>query len=282
MHKLIDIVEQALRDARLLLQRTERGDEIVHHGGAFGDLARDTELRGDRVLGEHIRDTFADIPGVERITVEGMGDAHSPSGTGTLWVTGDPIDGSLNYKRGQHVGLPYVACITVLQRCINAALSDVIAAGVIDLRGGNLWLAEKQGERYTTTFNGAPISCATEQALDIGSMIVFGEIFYPEGRGLLARAFAGESGWLRSYGSSAYEMAVVAAGGAAAFISTRQKFHELGAGYALVRGAGGVALDFYGSDIGSLPYDFNSQTPCILAANESIAAEIVARIKAVQ
>ncbi|HRH31779.1 MAG TPA: inositol monophosphatase family protein, partial [bacterium] len=97
----------------------------------------------------------------------------------------------------------------------------------------------------------------------------------PENREKVFRAFSDVKGWLRSPGSAAYEMASVASGQAAAFICDRQKQHELGAGYALVKGAGGVAVDWDGQDLGSRVYDFKTQTPVILAANRQIADQLL-------
>lgn len=70
-------------------------------------------------------------------------------------------------------------------------------------------------------------------------------------------------------------MALVASGQAVAFICDRQKMHELGAGYALVKGAGGVVVDFEGNDLGPKEYDFNKQMPVILAANKNIVDQLI-------
>jgi fructose-1,6-bisphosphatase/inositol monophosphatase family enzyme len=103
-------------------------------------------------------------------------------------------------------------------------------------------------------------------------------MYYPDNRQRLARAFAGEKGWLRSCGSAAYEMALVASGTAVAFVCGSQKQHELGAGYALVKGAGGVAVDWDGRDLGVRTYDFKTQTPVVLACNMAIADQILERL----
>jgi len=45
-----------------------------------------------------------------------------------------------------------------------------------------------------------------------------------------------------------------------------------------VKGAGGVAVDWDGNDLGPRTYDFKTQTPCILAANQAIAEQILERL----
>ena len=279
--KEIEIVEKALTKAHKFLPGMTEGEIIVKQGEAFGSLDSDTDIKADSLIGEVITQVLAKEGACGRITVEGRHDdvvIHSHGDE--KWYCVDPLDGSLNYRlRGDTLGLPFSSCITVLDCSFDAAFSNVIAAGVIDLRSGDLWLSSKDKRgKYWTTLNGEPSFTMQAKTLDIGSMIVIGEMYYPENRELLAKIFAGQKGWLRNPGSAAYEMALVSSGQIAAYICDRQKQHELGAAYALVKGAGGVAVDFEGRDIERLPYDFVSQNQIILAANSSIAEQILEKI----
>lgn len=282
------------------------GADIVHQGAAFGDLKDDTEIRADRELGELFRKSFSSAKFMaHRITVEGFAEdaypGHEPFYDKGLWYCVDPLDGSLNYKLGQSLfglpqALPYTACVTVLRKSDSAVFQDVIAVAIADLRTGDIWSASS--DMVSGGYRGAPPPVFNADAelngrslyrgetyhqgqarrhlqLDLGSQIVIGEMYYPENREKLARAFAGKKGYLRSFGSAAFEMALVASGTAVAFVCDRQKQHELGAGYALVKGAGGVAVDWDGKDLGPHAYHFKTQTPCVLAANAAIADEIL-------
>jgi fructose-1,6-bisphosphatase/inositol monophosphatase family enzyme len=285
------------------------GRDVVREGAAFGDLNDDTELRGDLALGAYLaRMLVHRLPRVRRVTVEGLGEFPG-NPAGDLWATVDPIDGSLNYLHaGGMTGLPFVTCVTLLRDSSRVTFADVVAAGVIDLRHGldDLWYSEVDvADQYTTLAgrlevnNGwmrhqwrrltggglddvgrrlKPARVLQVSNLDLAKMVVIGEFYYPENRKLMVAAFAGEKGWLRNPGSAAYEMACVASGQTAAFICDRQKQHELGAAYALVLGAGGVAVDLDGRDLGSRVYDFKTQTPVILAANQRIADQIIERL----
>lgn len=270
----------ALEGGRSALSIMVKGEQIAKQGGAFGDAKNDTEIRTDKELGTFFLEAVTGIDAVGRISVEGYADWINPEG-GKLWVTIDPLDGSLNYKRRRGAqGLPHSACITVLQRISEATFNDVIAAGVIEFGSEDLWLAWREMDGHiVTTLNTERASTDDVTTLDLGSQIAIGEFYYPENRRRLVEAFDDSKGWLRNPGSAAFEMALVSNGTSVAFICGTQKQHELGAGYLLVKGAGGVAVDFDGKDLGPRTYDFKTQTPVILAANATIAEQLVARLR---
>lgn len=272
---------QILRDGKEKLLSLHEGEKVVQEGSSFGDPEKDIELAADKTLGHFFQEKICQIPTIGRVTVEGISE-DAINSEGEFWVTVDPIDGSLNYKtRGQTTGFPYTCCVTVLGRYEGATFNDVQWAAVLDLRKGieDFWLAVEKPPlnitKYLTTVNNLWAKRAQIDRFDLGSQIVIGEMYYPENREKLIRAFKGQKGWLRSPGSASYEMASVATGQAVAFVCDRQKQHELGAGYALVTGAGGVAVDWDGNDLGPRIYDFKTQTPVVLAANRRIADDIL-------
>lgn len=262
------------------------GKDVVRAGGAFGDLKNDTELAADEVIGQYLAEEFRKVFPGSCVSVEGLPDKDTDDPSHT-WVTVDPLDGSLNYLHaGGMTGFPVTAVATVLNKKAGATFADITDAAVLDLRGPlrDSWTAtwHSKESRYSTRVRSGKYrafgSTMDVGKLDLGRMNVIGEMYYPENREKLFRAFAGEKGWLRSPGSAAYEMASVASGQAVAFICDRQKQHELGAGYALVKGAGGVVLDWDGKHLNGRPYDFKTQIPCILAANWQIAEQLLERL----
>lgn len=278
MVDLVDIIKDCLVNAYQLIQDLKNGEDVISEGSGFGSLVNDTEIKADKLIGERLVEIIKKHEEVSYITVEGQKEIVIRDDNG-IWVTADPLDGSLNYAlRGGGLGLPYSACVTVLKKRNNAVFNDIIAAGVIDLRNGDIWISKKIISNYRTFFNQQFVNTTKEARLDIGKMIVIGEMYYPENRDLLCEIFSGQKGWLRNPGSAAYEMALVASGTAVAYICDRQKQHELGAAFALVKGAGGVAVDFDGVDLGAVPYLFNAQTPVLLAANWEIAKNLFFKI----
>ena len=207
----------------------------------------------------------------------------------------DPVDGSLCCKlRGPTMGMPFGTCITVVKSRPDGSMrfSDIQAAGLIDLRSGVIWLADRNvihgrmgisvRDRNGRWAHPQPIEA---KKLDLGKMPVIAELYYPEMREKAFRAFRGEKGYLRSLSGAAIEMAYVASGQVALFFCDRQKQDVGGTGYAFVKGAGGFVCDFDGNLIDDVPYTFRnpdgalSQTPMILAGNEALARELLARLK---
>lgn len=234
------IVMECLTCSSLTIKGLKGGDEVLKLGKGFGSLNDDSEIKADRLIGDAIMGLLSSDGDVQRITIEGMSD---------------------------------------YSQCKNAFFADIVACGVIDHRSGDLWIAYFDDNGVLKAIvNGFNAYTDQRFILDLGSMIVFGEMYYPENRALLMKIFANSKGWLRNPGSAAYEMAMVSSGSAVAFICDRQKQHELGAGYLLVNAAGGVAIDHNGKDLGEYEYVFNTQTSVILAANRSIADELLRRI----
>jgi len=281
---LREYIRTMLLAGKQRLHRIKDGARVVQQGEGFGSATSDTEIKADKMLGAFFTETMSRFPGVGKIVCEGSTEMVV-SADGPLTVYIDPLDGSLNYaSRGDSLGLPYAAVVTVtIDQSSKPSFYDIVAANVLDLRrtpSNDHWEAFYGSLLYRmTTFRGKPCKTHPATKLDLGSMIVIGEMYYPENRARLVRAFEGEKGWLRSPGSAAYEMALVASGNIAAFICDRQKNHELGAAYALVKGAGGVAVDFDGNDLGPRTYDFTKQTPVVLAANEHIAEDVLKRLQ---
>lgn len=268
-------VYAALRGAYPELQRAQIADEmIIHQGTSFGDLKNDSELGIDKRLGKYFQDQLK--TGIARISVEGLEDIRT-DGEQESWVTIDPLDGSLNFKkRCGSQGLPISSCITLLSKSgPDTCFKDIVAAGVIDLRNGDIWFSEFKESSRKTTLNSHYAKTDSSNKLDLTQQIVIAEFYYPENRERICRAFTGKKGWLRNPGSAAYEMALVANGTSIAYICDRQKQHELGAGVALVLGAGGVAVGFDGKPLTNVGYTFNQQTSVILAANQAIADQIL-------
>lgn len=280
-HEMLrEYIRTMLLAGKQRLHRIKDGARIVQQGEGFGSATSDTEIKADKMLGAFFTERMARFPGVGKVVCEGSAEVVvSPDEPLTVYI--DPLDGSLNYAcEGDTLGFPYTAVVTVTN---GPTFADVIAAQIVDLRQTKFdiqWEAFVDAHgRLATTLRGKPCRTHPAKKVDLGSMIVIGEFYYPDNRARLVRAFEGEKGWLRNPGSAAWEMAQVSSGNAVASICGSQKNHELGAAYALVIGAGGVAVDFDGFSIGTKRYDFTKQTPVILAANMDIAEDVLMRLQ---
>lgn len=258
---------------------TQEG-QIVRSGSGFGEAQSDTEILADEILGDVVTDILSQ-DGESVIWVEGRdpvtyGGKQIPK---TLFTV-DPLDGSLNFRRRSgSQGFPYATVIAEFTRR-NPTFRDCTVAGVIDLRNHDEWLARKG---KGCTLNGDPCTTSTMRKVDktLGTYII-ADLYYPETRKLVAKAFTDFRGWIRAPGAAGYELALVASGSVDAFISTDQKCDVLGAAYLIITETGGVVMDFGGNDLGEFPYRFTDQIPVIAAATEELANEILERIQNVR
>lgn len=250
------------------------GEEVIRGDGGFGGLVGDSEIRADEQLAKVIARTLLGFSRIRCVKTEGF--EKREVGDGDLIAYVDPLDASLDYKHrcGSH-GLPYTSCITLFHaNAKEQRFCDVLAAGVIDLRNGDLWTAIRGEGAF---LNGKQVRVREAEDLDPRRNIFIAEMYYAEFRWRIARVFEDLNGYVRSIGSAAYEMALVASGTAAAYFSGRQKHHELGAGYLLVTEAGGIALTLDGRRLSNLDYDFGTATPVVLASSMQLAQTIVSR-----
>lgn len=257
--------------------------ENVHTGDGFGSLSNDTDIKMDMVLGQCAIKELEKLNLFKRITVEGFKDIIISGSSSNLWICIDPLDGSLNYKSSiGNIGLPYAAAVTVLDRVEKAKFNNIVAAGILDFVGDNFVIAHREGDKIITKLNGKVFKLSKESRstseIDIANNIIIGENYYYNNRNILSKVFNGKNGWLRNPGSAAYEMMLTAIGISKAFICNTQKQHELGAGYLLIKGTGGAAIDFNMKDLSEREYDFNSKISCIFAVNEDLADRIWAAI----
>ncbi len=275
----MELIKEALRKAHWTLQQFgPEAEEIVKTGQGFGEVSKDIELRADREIGTAILEVFRSDKTPQIVEIEGL--KKFTQKNAKILRTVDPLDGSLDFLRRRGTqGLPFCTAIAEFTAA-NPYFKDCRAAGVIDLRNGDLWLAEKGSG---CNLNGKPCRASALKKIDKDQgPIIIGDSYYPDNRKLLAEVFSDFRGYLRDPGSAAYEMALVACGVVDAFICNQQKNDVLGAGYLLVKEAGGIAVDFEGKDIGDRLYKFDEQTPVIMAATQELAEEILERIRKAQ
>lgn len=195
----IDALGKTAFRGREFLWNLRGGGSVIRKGGDFGDVKNDTELKADKELGEFLAEQVVrEFSEVGRVTVEGLGELPGNAG-GQLLATIDPIDGSLNYKHcGRMNGFPFTSCITLLEdRGDKTSFAVVVAASVVDLRREvrDIWVVDRS-DGYVTRCGQVGESLWLSKTLEadvlhLGQMNVIAEMYYPENREKVFRAF----GW---------------------------------------------------------------------------------------
>lgn len=185
-------------------------------------------------------------------------------------VAFDPLDGSTNYKIGNGL-LPFGALIAFYNGT-EPNLNDVIAAGAIEYTRDLAWLYD--GEQ-TTDLNGKLIRLKTDWQVD-RSTPVYLDLYYKQGyEDYLPLA---QQVFIRNTGSTIGNLSYVLSNAAAGLGGVCMRAEEIGAVYALVKGAGGIAVNHNGQDLGNQSFSPETTYP-ILAGNRDITEFMVKNIR---
>lgn len=260
---LATIVDAVLNGAyRVVCESREEAGDLIHG------------VQADEHLASKIATHLLNFASIRSVEIHGFGKHEAKDGDLTVLV--DPLDPSFYYlRRSGSRGLPYASCVTVFHAASRKRrFCDILAAGVIDLRSGDCWTAVRGEGAFLGT---KQVRVGEVHDLDPRRNIYFADIYHTDSRWRIARVFEDLDGHVRSGGSAAYEMALVASGTAAAYISGRQGHRQLGVGYLLVTEAGGTAHTLDGHHLSSVDYDFNGSSPAVLSASEKLSLTIIGR-----
>lgn len=223
-------IAAALEESAELAGTFSPSSVYVQHKGWDGPVTE-----ADHALDELLR-TVLVRPGEGWLSEETHDDGHR-IGMERVWVV-DPIDGT----RGFLAGRP--------EWCVSVALSvdgEITAGGILNPWANETYLAE-QGS--STTLNGETAGVSDHEQLSSEVTILAS---HSEVRWGMWNRFRGASFKVKTLGSIAYKMALVAAGTADAVISLEPKNEwDVAAGALLVEAAGGVVTDADGR-----PMQFN-------------------------
>jgi myo-inositol-1(or 4)-monophosphatase len=231
-----------LRDAYGRVEAREKGP---------GDLVTEADLASQRLIAERIRRDFPE----HTLLAEEEGQLADPTRP-WRWIV-DPLDGTINFAHGfsfwsvsialEHAGALVVGVVH------NPMTGDMYSAA---LGGGATLNGRPLAVSATDRLSAALISTALPTDLSASADLQMAYM----------RRFSMGTHSVRRTGSSALNLAIVAAGGFDVCYATAMNPWDAAAGVVLVREAGGTVTGLSGS-----PYDLYRQE--ILATNGRVHAE---------
>ena len=187
-------------------------------------------------------------------------------------ITFDDLDGTDNYYRGKEM-LPYCSIVTIVDKADSPTFNDILIAGVIEHRTKNMWIGIRGEGCY---LNDKACKTSGREILDRRTSIVLDH--YGSTSDIKQFGNLYSHAWVKDFGSAGFHLAGVSSGIFDAFINTKQKGHEIGAGYLLVKEAGGSIIDLNGKDISSLIYNFDAKYKIIAGATKELSDKILEKI----
>ena len=243
---------------RELPTRDER--EVVVGEGEGGDETTAVDAEAEKVI-------LARLQAIEGATIvsEEVGEIH---GDGNLRIVVDPIDGSLNAKRG----IPFFSLSIAIAE--GETMDDVVFGFVHDFGTGEEWTAERgAGARL----NGGDLGpTMPREEIEILSF----EATLTSSVAEKAAAMVGLAYRLRIMGSLALSLCHLAAGRVDAVCSLKgARAVDIAAAQLLVRERG-LAIELpEAPPFGEAPLDTEGRSRVVAAATPAVAAELFARLQ---
>ncbi|MBI4654886.1 MAG: hypothetical protein HY752_07850 [Nitrospirae bacterium] len=220
--------------------------------GASGDKTYPIDKRAEEIIFEEIEKLKEPVTLISE--EYGFKDIR---GGGTKALI-DPIDGSKNALSG----LPlFSTSIAVVE---GDTIEHTIIGYVINLINGDEYWAVKGGGSF---FNGLPIKTQDDEVFYvIAYEAQTPKIDIPKILPLLSlfrRA--------RCFGSTALDMAFLSQGAISVFVTpTPSRSFDFGAGYLLIKEAGGVVTDLKGKELDKIQVGLEKASPLLASANEGL------------
>jgi myo-inositol-1(or 4)-monophosphatase len=226
--------------------------------------------KGDLAVSKSLKNFLLGQISNSVVTSEEAGEIFKPKEP--MWaIYFDEVDGTFNYERGI---LPCTTVISAFNYSSDLKFEDAIFAGVLDHTSERLWYAEKGRGCF---LNNERVQTSGRKDLGKKTSIIIDHGPCSEDVSRFLNIYA--SSWVRNISSAGFHLAGVSSGNFDAYLLSKQKAHELGAGYLLVKEAGGVVIDFEGNSVGEKEFDFNKTYPIIAAATPELAEKLRKKIK---
>jgi myo-inositol-1(or 4)-monophosphatase len=252
-----------------LYKAKETLDTISEGRQAVATIKDEPLTKGDLEVSKSLKNFLLTSTKDSIITSEEAGEIYRSENP--KWaIYFDEVDGTFNYERGI---LPCTTVISAFEYSPNLKFKDAVFAGVLDHTSDRLWYAER-GEGCFLNNQRVQTSKKTDLGKKTSVIIDHGPCSKDVSRFLGIYA----SNWVRNVSSAGFHLASVASGNFDAYICSIQKAHELGAGYLLVKEAGGVVIDFNGNSIEEQDFEFNRLYPIIAAATPELAEKLREKI----
>jgi myo-inositol-1(or 4)-monophosphatase len=251
-------IEGARRSGRALADRF-LGTRIIEFKGGI-DLVTDADRVSEAVLLAWLHQRHPDhaVLSEEGGTASGGRSATAaPPGSGYRWIV-DPLDGTTNYAHR----LPHYSVSVAVE-----GKDGVLAGAVYDPSRDELFSAARG---RGATLNGLPLQASAVDTLDRALLCTgfpYNVQEHPEGPMGLVMRFIRKAQGIRRFGSSALDLAYVAAGRYDGYFEFGLKPWDVAAGSLIVSEAGGAVTRIDGA-----PYD--TSVTDILAAGPALAATL--------
>jgi myo-inositol-1(or 4)-monophosphatase len=266
MEQLTQICKDALHIAhRVLDTLSDKGISEVHD-----KHVTDISTQGDMAVSKALTRFFneQEIPAV--LYSEEFGRTKL-TGNPKYTITFDDIDGTYNYHRGRGM-LPYCTVVTIFDSP-EPNFENTLVAGILEHNSKKLWHAVRDNGCF---LNGVRVNTSGRKNLDRRTLVIIDH--YLSSEDILKFLKIYPESWVKDFGSAAFHLAGVSSGLFDAYLCSSQDAHELGAGYLLVKEAGGFLADWNGNRLDRTRYDFNAKYTIVAASTQKLGKILLSKL----
>ncbi len=266
MKQITQMCKDALYKAHTVLNTL--GDKGIFE--IYGKHVTDISTQGDMAVSNALREFFKEqnIPAVLYSEESGRTElTTNPKYT----ITFDDIDGTDNYHRGRGI-LPYCTVVTIFDSP-EPNFENTLVTGILEHNSKNLWHALRNNGCY---LNNTLINTSGRKNLDRRTLMIIDQ--YTSSADISKFLKIYPEAWIKDFGSAALHLAGVSSGLFDAYISPSQKAHELGAGYLLIKEAGGFLTDFNCNNLDKRRYEFDAKYPIIAASTPELGKVLLSKL----
>lgn len=187
-------------------------------------------------------------------------------------ITFDDIDGTDNYYRGREL-LPHCTIVTIFDS-VTPNFENALISGIIEHISGNIWHAIRNNGCF---LNDKRVHTSKREKLDKRTLVIIDHYASHKNIDKLLNIYM--KSWIKDFGSAAFHLAGISSGLFDAYISYSQKAHELGAGYLLIKEAGGFLQDICGDALDKVKYEFDKKYRIVAASTEKLGKNLLSKLK---
>lgn len=231
------MLKAARKAAKGLMRDFSEVEQLQVSRKGTRDFVSTADHRAEQTLREELQAARPDYGLLMEETGEIKGNDKSHR-----WIV-DPLDGTVNFLHG----LPHFCIALALEKEVYAGKREIVAA-VVEApalretfwaeRGAGAWLERADSQER--------IRVAARRNLE-DSLVMTGYAQRGNNREMIAKVAEHTCG-IRTIGSSALELAYIAAGRGDIFIQQQEKQWDIASGILLIKEAGGYVTDFNGGE----------------------------------
>ena len=266
--QLLTLTKEALALTHSTLQELGKNAKDEQKGKFIGDIV----TSGDVAISEKLI-TFFKEKGVPAIIWSEESEIIKLTDNPQFIISFDDIDGTDNFFRGENA-LPYCTILSIFDN-IQPTFNDALVAGILVHNTNDVWHAVRGEGTY---LNDKPVFTSKKTSLNKKERAITVVDHYKTEEYITTLFKHYPELWIKDFSCTGMHLVGISSGMFDVFVNPSIPSYEVGAGYLLIKEAGGLITDFEGNELKNETYAFNKTYKFIAAGNKDLLKEILEKL----